>query len=141
MRRSMTERIAAAGGEFATVARSDDGAVSHAVTFGGGTLIGDGPLFIGRLTTIGRHSIVMTPVSIGHDCTIADFVTVHPSAAISGHLNIESGVGAVIVNGPAAKPLRVARGARTDVGAVVTKIGSRRHYGRGQSCPAVACVG
>jgi UDP-3-O-[3-hydroxymyristoyl] glucosamine N-acyltransferase len=66
------------------------------------------------LTTIGRHVIVTTPASLAHDIVIGDFVTIHPSAAISGHVVIEGdvviGVGAAIVNGAAAKPLRVGRG-------------------------------
>jgi sugar O-acyltransferase (sialic acid O-acetyltransferase NeuD family) len=124
VRRALAERIAAEGGAFATIARSG-GAISRTVTFGEGTLVGDGPLSIIRSTTIGRHVVVMTHVSVGHDCVIGDFVTIHPSAAISGHVVIEDDVivdvGAVIVNGSSAKPLRVGRGAHVDAGAVVTK--------------------
>jgi UDP-3-O-[3-hydroxymyristoyl] glucosamine N-acyltransferase len=122
VRRAMTEKIAAAGGTFAAVLHPGR-AVAPTVTFGAGTLLGCGPIFIGSFTTIGRHTIVMTPASIGHDCILGDFVTVHPSATVSGHVVIEDGVeigaGAVIVNGSAESPVRIGRGARLDVGAVV----------------------
>jgi UDP-3-O-[3-hydroxymyristoyl] glucosamine N-acyltransferase len=123
-RRALAERIAAAGGAFATLGRSG-GAVSPTVRFGAGTLVGDGPLSINRSTTFGRHVLIATPASVGHDCAVGDFVTIHPSAAISGYVTIEDdvviGVGAVIVNGLSSKTLRVGRGARIETGAVVTK--------------------
>jgi acetyltransferase-like isoleucine patch superfamily enzyme len=121
-RRALVEKITAAGGTFATVPHPGR-AVAPSVTFGEGTAIGRGPIFIGSFTTIGRHTIVMTPASIGHDCIIGDFATIHPSASVSGHVVIEDdaevGSGAVIVNGNAASPIRIGRGARIDVGAVV----------------------
>jgi len=123
-RRDITARIAGAGGTFPTL-RPLGNAVSKRVTFGEGTVVEDGPLYIMSLTSIGRHVIVMTPASIGHDCVIGDFVTIHPSATISGYVVIEEGVsvgaGAVIVNGLPAKPLRVGRGATIAAAAVVTK--------------------
>jgi sugar O-acyltransferase (sialic acid O-acetyltransferase NeuD family) len=123
-RRKLAERIADAGGTFATMDRCG-GTISHTVTYGEGTLVGDGPLCVNRSTRIGRHALLITPASIGHDCIIGDFVTIYPSAAISGYVLIEEdvviGVGAVIVNGSLAKPLRLGRGAHIDAGAVVTK--------------------
>jgi acetyltransferase-like isoleucine patch superfamily enzyme len=123
-RRAMAERITAEGGAFAAIGRAS-AAIARSVTFGAGTLAGDGPLYVGSLTTFGCHVVIVTPASIGHDCTIADCVTIHPGAAISGHVVIEDdvtiGAGAVIVNGHSEKPLRVGRGACLDVGTVVTK--------------------
>ena len=124
-RRALVDRIATAGGSFLTLGKSGGG-VSSSVTFGDGSLVlGDGALSINFATTVGRHVILMTPASIGHDCTIGDFVTIFPSAAISGNVDIADDVvidaGCVIVNGSADRPLRVGRGARIDVGAVVTK--------------------
>jgi sugar O-acyltransferase (sialic acid O-acetyltransferase NeuD family) len=123
-RRDIAARIAGAGGTFATMRRPGN-AVAPSVTFGEGTVVEDGPLYIMSLTSIGRHVVVMTPVSIGHDCVIGDFVTIHPSATISGYVAIEEGVtvgvGAVIVNGLPARPLRVGRGTQIAAAAVVTK--------------------
>ena len=65
---------------------------------------------MGSLTTVGRHVIVMTPASLGHDVVIGNFVTIFPSVAISGYVFIEDdvtiGVGAVIGNGRPDWPLR-----------------------------------
>jgi acetyltransferase-like isoleucine patch superfamily enzyme len=123
-RRAMAERIAAEGGGFAAIGRAGT-AIARSVTFGAGTLAGDGPLYVGSLTTFGCHVVIVTPASIGHDCTIGDCVTIHPGAAISGHVIIEDdvtiGAGAVIVNGHSEKPLRVGCGAHLYVGTVVTK--------------------
>jgi len=123
VRRRLVERIIAHGGVIAPAAAA--GWISRKVSFGDGTLIGGDPLYVGTTTAIGRHTIVMTPASIGHDCVIGDFVTIYPSAAISGHVVIEDGVtvgiGAVIVNGSARQPLRIGHGARISSGAVVTK--------------------
>lgn len=124
-RRTMAERIAAAGGSFITLGRAG-GAIAHSVTFGEGSLVaGEGALSINSATRFGRHVILMTPASVGHDCTIGDFVTIFPSAVISGYVAIEDDVvidvGSVIVNGRTDRPLRVGRGARIEAGAIVTK--------------------
>lgn len=125
VRRSIAERIVAAGGTFFTMDASFGQAVPGTVTFGEGTLVADGPVCIASLTSIGSHVLVMPPASIAHNVVIGDFVTIHPSTAISGHVILEDdvilGVGTVIVNGRSGKPLRVGRGARIDAGTVVTK--------------------
>jgi UDP-3-O-[3-hydroxymyristoyl] glucosamine N-acyltransferase len=121
---AIVNRAEAAGGAFLSM-RPSDRAVAPSVTFGEDVLTGGGPLFIASLTKIGSHVIIETPMSIGHDCDIGDFVTIHPSVAISGHVMIGNdvivGVGAVIVNGSPAKSLRVGRAALINPGAVVTK--------------------
>lgn len=122
-RRAIADRIHAAGGRIAATEITGT-AVSRHTTFGEGMLVGRGALYLGSLTTIGRHTIIMTPASIGHDCVIGAFVTIYPSAVVSGYVVIDDdvtiGVGAVIVNGRPAQPLRIGRGARILAGAVVT---------------------
>jgi UDP-3-O-[3-hydroxymyristoyl] glucosamine N-acyltransferase len=124
-RRAIVERVVLQNGVFVAAARSRSLALSPSATFGEGTLVGDGPLYVGSSTTIGRHVIISTPASVAHDVTIGDCVTIHPGATISGQVVIEDdvviGVGAVIVNGHSEKPLRVGRGACLKVGTVVTK--------------------
>jgi len=126
-RRTLTDRIQRAGYRLASLAVVGD-AVSPQTTFGEGTLVDVGALYVGSLTTVGRLTIVMTPASLGHDVMIGNFVMIFPSAAISGYVVIEDdvtiGVGAVISNGRPDRPLRIGRGARVASGAVV--VGSVR---------------
>ena len=122
-RRAIVERIHAAGGSIAALAFTGD-AIARQTTFGEGTLVYAGALYIGPAVSIGRNTIVMTPASLGHDVVIGDFVTIHPSTSISGYVVIEDDVtidvGAVIVNGRTEKLLRIGRGAHLAPGAVVT---------------------
>jgi len=122
-RRAHVERVLAAGGAIAHV-EVVGGAIARQATFAQGTLIGRGALYVGTVTTVGRHTIVLTPASLGHDVVIGDFVTIHPSVAVSGYVVIEDdvtvGVGAVILNGRPDKPIRIGRGAQIAAGAVVT---------------------
>ena len=121
-RRAHVERVRGAGGAIAHV-EVIGSAISRKTTFDEGTLVGRGALYVGSLTIVGRHTIVMTPASLGHDVVIGNFVTIFPSAAISGYVVIEDdvtiGVGAVIANGRPDRPLRIGRGARIASGAVV----------------------
>jgi len=124
-RRGMAERIAVEGGSFITLSRLG-GPISPSVNFGEGSLVtGESALSINYATCFGRHVILMTPASVGHDCTIGDFVTIFPSAVISGYVALEDDVvldvGSVIINGRTDRPLRIGRGARIEAGAVVTK--------------------
>ena len=123
-RRAIVERLRAAGGNVATFPRAGKG-VSHQTTFGEGTLVDEGALWIGRLTELGQHAIVMTPTCLGHDIVIGNFVTIFPSATVSGHVVLEDdvtvGVGAVISNGRSDKPIRIGRGTTLLSGAVVLK--------------------
>ena len=122
-RRAIVEQIHAAGGSIAALEIAGD-AIARRTTFGEGTLVCGGALYIGSAVSIGRHTIVMTPASLGHDVVIGDFVTIHPSTSISGYVVIEDDVtidvGAVIVNGRTEKLLRIGRGAHLAPGAVVT---------------------
>jgi len=122
-RRAHVERVRTAGGAIAHIDVVGS-AISRKTTFAEGTLVSRGALFVGSAITVGRYTIVQTPASLGHDIVIGDFVTIHPSAAVSGHVVIEDdvtvGIGAVIVNGRAEKPLRIGKGAYLAHGAIVT---------------------
>ncbi len=123
-RHAQVERVHKAGGTIAHVDVIGD-AISRKTSFGEATLVGRGALYVGSLTTVGRHTIVMTPASLGHDVVIGNFVTIFPSAAISGYVIIEDdvtiGLGAVIANGQPDRPLRIGAGARIASGAVVMR--------------------
>ena len=122
-RQRLADRVAGAGGTFATIYRTG-GPVSAHITVGEGSIIGL-PSYVGPLTAIGRHVRVMPMAVIGHDVALGDCVTVCSSASIAGYVMIEAGsfigAGAVVVNGTAGQPVRIGRGARVAAGAVVTK--------------------
>jgi len=69
---------------------------------------------------IGRHTHVHRCATVGHDCSLGDFVTVNPSASISGDCVVEDhvmiGVGAAILQG-----LTVGRGATVGGSACVVR--------------------
>ncbi|MGY4909860.1 acetyltransferase [Micromonospora aurantiaca (nom. illeg.)] len=71
--------------------------VHPSAEIGEDTVAGEGLLvFAGaRVTTnvrLGRHVHLNQNVTIGHDCTLADYVSVNPLAAVSGDCRIASGV-------------------------------------------------
>lgn len=74
---------------------------------------------------LGQHVQVLPMASIGHDVVLEDFVTVAPSAIISGYVHVGEaafiGAGAVVVPGRADRPLAIGAGATVAAGAVVTK--------------------
>jgi hypothetical protein len=123
-RRALAERILAAGGTIATLARTGE-SIWPQLECGIGTILADGPLNISFATTLGRHAIIMPPVCVGHDIAVGDFVTIYPSVSISGYVTIEDdvvlGPGSIVANGTSRKALRLGRGARLAAGAVVTK--------------------
>jgi sugar O-acyltransferase (sialic acid O-acetyltransferase NeuD family) len=122
-RRALAQRVAEAGGHFATAYRAF-GAISPSIVVGEGTVIGY-PAYVGPFTRIGRHVHVMPMSVLGHDLTVGDCVTICSSASIAGYVVIEDdvfvGAGAVIVNGTPDRPMRIGRGAKIAAGAVVTK--------------------
>ena len=69
---------------------------------------------------VGRHVILNLSSTVGHDCVIADGVTVAPMVAISGEVRLEEaceiGTGTCIRQG-----LRIGRGAMVGMGTVVTR--------------------
>ncbi|WP_433392454.1 NeuD/PglB/VioB family sugar acetyltransferase [Micromonospora sp. KLBMP9576] len=76
-----------------------------------------------RVTTnveLGRHVHLNLNVTVGHDCTLGDFVSVNPLAAISGNCRLES----VVLIGTTAALLEwvtVGRGSTVGAGACVVR--------------------
>ncbi|MGW5559189.1 acetyltransferase [Micromonospora sp. NPDC003944] len=70
--------------------------------------------------TIGRHVHLNQNVTVGHDSTLADFVSVNPLAAVSGDCELGE---AVLIGTTAAvlQGLRVGRDATVGAGACVTR--------------------
>lgn len=70
--------------------------IHPAATVGGDCTIADGAvLFAGaRVTTsvaLGRHAHVNQNATVGHDSTLADYVSVNPLAAVSGACDVHAG--------------------------------------------------
>lgn len=91
----------------------------HQIFLGEGTVIAA----LSSITTnvrIGRFNFIDRNVTIGHDTSTGDFVSIYPSASISGNVTIENGVtvgtGARILQG-----LHIGENAYIGAGAVVTK--------------------
>ncbi|MDQ7908225.1 acetyltransferase [Phytohabitans sp. ZYX-F-186] len=71
--------------------------IHPAATVGGDAAISEGVVvFAGaRITTnvtLGRHAHVNQNATVGHDSVLADYVAVHPLAAVSGDCHLETGV-------------------------------------------------
>lgn len=101
VRRSVADRYDAACLQPATL-------VHPSVTRGFDVRVGEGSVICAgvRLTTnvaLGRHVHLNLNVTVGHDTTLGDFVSVNPLASVSGDCVIESGVligvAGVILNG------------------------------------------
>jgi sugar O-acyltransferase (sialic acid O-acetyltransferase NeuD family) len=75
--------------------------------------------------TIGKYFMCMAYSMVVHDCVIGDYVTFATRVSCNGHVHIEdyvdAGNGAMIRNGSYEKPLRIGKGAKIGMGAVVTK--------------------
>lgn len=107
VRRRIADRFDAAG-HVAAVLVHPAATVGSASELGAGTVMCAGA----RITTnvrVGRHVHINPNATIGHDTSIADFVSLNPQAAISGDCVIESdvlvGVGGIVLNA-----LRVGQG-------------------------------
>ncbi|HDS1201812.1 TPA: acetyltransferase [Shewanella algae] len=93
--------------------------LSNTVSIGAGSIICAGTI----LTTdikLGMHNIINLNVTVGHETTLEDFVTIAPMAAVSGNVTlqnlVEVGTGAVIRQG-----LEIEAGAMLGMGGVLTK--------------------
>jgi sugar O-acyltransferase (sialic acid O-acetyltransferase NeuD family) len=94
-------------------------------TVGGDVLFGKGCIVAAgaRLTTnirCGTHVDVHVNATVGHDCVLADFVSLYPAAVVSGDVQIHHGA----TIGTAATVLRglsIGEGAMVGAGAVVVK--------------------
>lgn len=85
-RRIIDERFCAAGLTAATLVHPD-ATLGHDVRIGQGSVICAGV----RATTnisLGRHVHLNINTTVGHDCTIEDYVTVNPLVAISGGVTL-----------------------------------------------------
>lgn len=89
------------------------------------TTVGPGTIICGGASPtvnvqIGAHVVVDQHCTVGHDSTLADFVTLHPGSRISGSVRLETGVtlgaGAVVLPNT-----RIGAHATVGAGAVVTE--------------------
>lgn len=75
---------------------------------------------------IGNFGLYNLNVTVGHDCTIEDFVTISPGANISGNVFLKKGVyigtGATVLQGESLEnKLMIGEGSTVGAGAVVVK--------------------
>ena len=118
IRQSIDERLSSAGFTAATL-------IHPASTLGHDVRIGDGSVICAgvRATTnisLGRHVHLNINCTVGHDCTLDDYVTINPLVAISGgvYFGRESMMGthsAVLQN------LSIGSGSTVGAGAVVVR--------------------
>lgn len=88
-RRSIDRRLSDAGADAATL-------VHPAASVGGQCRLGAGSIVCAgaRITTnvsLGRHVHVNLGSTVGHDTTLADYVTINPLVAVSGHVSVGEG--------------------------------------------------
>jgi sugar O-acyltransferase (sialic acid O-acetyltransferase NeuD family) len=96
---------------------------STRVEIGAGSIICAGVIATTNVR-IGRHVHVNIGCTLSHDVVLGDFTTLSPAVHLSGHVRAEDGVffgtGANVMNGTAASPLILGRGAVVAAGACVT---------------------
>lgn len=103
---------------FATLV--DPGAiVGSRVSIGEGSVVCAGAILTVDIS-IGRHTIINLDCTIGHDAVLEDFVTVYPSANLSGCVRIgdtaEIGTGAQVIQG-----VEIGNGSVIGAGSVVIR--------------------
>lgn len=117
-RRSVDDRAARHASPLSAV-------VDPSATIGGDVHLGPGTIVCphAALTTninAGRHLHVNLSATIGHDCTIGDYVTLAPAVNISGNVTVgdgvEFGTAAIVLPG-----LTIGAGSMVGAGAVATK--------------------
>jgi len=90
-----------------------------AFTVGEGSIVCPGSVLTSNVT-VGRHTQVHICCAVGHDTTLADYVTILPGATIAGNVSVEAGV----LFGSAASTnqgLTIAAGSTVGSGASVVK--------------------
>lgn len=69
---------------------------------------------------VGKHALINLQCTVGHDCRLADGVTLHPGVRLSGAVHLgeatEAGTGAIVLPG-----LALGSHVRVGAGAVVTR--------------------
>lgn len=97
--------------------------ISRFAEIGEGSLISAG-VVVSTNIRLGCHVHVNVSCSISHDVVIDDYATLSPGVHVSGHVHVGEGVfigtGANIINGSAATPLRIGKGAIIAAGACIT---------------------
>lgn len=100
-RRLVDVKVSAWGRSAVSIAHPGS-TVASQVAFGPGAIVAAGA----RLTTnirIGRHFHANLNATVGHDCTLGDYVTLNPGANISGGVTLGHGVmigtGAAVIQG------------------------------------------
>jgi sugar O-acyltransferase (sialic acid O-acetyltransferase NeuD family) len=88
IRRSVGQRVDKYGLPAATLVHPS--ATLEADTIAGEGLIAFAGARVTTNVTLGRHVHLNQNVTIGHDCVLADYVSVNPLAAVSGECHIET---------------------------------------------------
>lgn len=118
LRKRVTEKMKDSGVKFATLI-DPSVIISKKVEIGEGTIICAGSIITVDIK-IGKHVIVNLDCTIGHDDVIDDFVTIYPSANISGNVYVgeccELGTGMKVIQGK-----RIADNTIIGAGAVVIR--------------------
>ena len=118
MRRKIAEKYLEAGFRSLTLVHpsvhmADD------VTLGQGSILCAGAVLTTNIK-MGAFSIVNLNATVGHDCSIGDYSTIHPGVNVSGQVTlgkeVELGTGSALIQG-----VTVGDGAVIGAGAVVTK--------------------
>lgn len=117
-------RVRVAARLAAVVAEPVD-VVHPSVLVGPDVLWGDGFVACANVSVtthvrFGRHVHLNRHVTVGHDCVVGDFVSLHPAAVLSGNVTVGErtmiGAGAVVLPG-----VTIGSDAQVGAGAVVTR--------------------
>lgn len=118
IRRNLAERMAGRGLIPTTVVHPR-ATLAHDVRPAGGSIV-LAHAFVSTGVCLGAHSQVQYNATIGHDSTLAEFVTVLPGANVAGNTALHAKV-TVGSNACVLQNLRVGAGTFIGAGAVVTK--------------------
>lgn len=88
VRKKIADKLQPKNIRFATLIHPDV-SVHFSLNIGLGTIICKGSILTVNID-IGNHVIVNIDTTVGHDVTIEDFVTIFPSANVSGNVDIGS---------------------------------------------------
>lgn len=96
--------------------------VAPTAEIGPGSIVAAGSVVTDRVR-IGSHAIVNIGCTLSHDVRVGDFATISPGVHVAGHVVIEDGaalgVGAIVINGTAQRPIVIGEDAVVGAGAVV----------------------